>query len=227
MHLHKDIEESAIRSAFEKFKGTIVQTPPVRSHVKRVPRERNIYEIEILEIKGRDVLFRASVQSGTYIRKLIHDIGQYLGIGAHMVELRRTRVANITEEYKSVTLEDLEDAVYFYQNGKGKFLDYLLINPEEIFTYLPWVWIKDSAVNAVCLGAKLAYGGIVKTNNFNANDWVIIATLKNEMVAVGKAIVSLEQAIKDKKGQIIKPDRVLMSPGIYPDYRKGQWSNLA
>ncbi len=221
MHLHKDVEEKDIRAAFEKFKGTIVQLPPVRSHVKRVPRERMIYELEIIEIKERDVLFRASVQSGTYIRKLTHDIGQYLGVGAHMTELRRTRVANILEGERSATLEDLEDAVYFYQQGKSKFLDYILINPEEVFVYLPWVWIKDSAVNAICLGAKLAYGGIVKANEFKQNDWVIIATLKNEMVAVGKAIVSFEEMMKTKKGQIIKPDRVLMKPNTYPDFRKG------
>ncbi|MDP8013038.1 MAG: RNA-guided pseudouridylation complex pseudouridine synthase subunit Cbf5, partial [Nanoarchaeota archaeon] len=72
MHLHKDIDEKTLLLTMNKFKGKIVQLPPVRSNVKRVNRERTVYYLDVLEIKGRDVLFRAGVESGTYIRKLIH-----------------------------------------------------------------------------------------------------------------------------------------------------------
>ena len=73
----------------EKFLGKIIQMPPVKSRVKRVEREREIISFEILENKGKDYLFKTEVQGGTYIRKLIDDLGKELGVGAHMLELRR------------------------------------------------------------------------------------------------------------------------------------------
>src|SRR3989338_6108317 len=82
MHLHKDVEEAALREAIKKFTGKIQQLPPVKSAVKRVERTREIYEFEILEIKNRDVLFRVKCQAGTYIRKICSDMGKELG-GAH------------------------------------------------------------------------------------------------------------------------------------------------
>lgn len=72
--------------------------PPVRSHVKRQYRQREVYYSEIIEISGKDVLFKVGVESGTYIRKLIHDMGENLGVGAHMVELRRTKVSTLSEK---------------------------------------------------------------------------------------------------------------------------------
>jgi H/ACA ribonucleoprotein complex subunit 4 len=91
MHVHKDIPEESIREAFIHYIGKIKQLPPVKSAVKRQVRERNIYALELLDMQHQDVLFTADVQAGTYIRKLCHDMGEYLGCGAHMVELRRTR----------------------------------------------------------------------------------------------------------------------------------------
>lgn len=220
MHLHKEVEENKIREVFSQFEGKIIQKPPVRSHVKRVERERTVYKLEILEIKGREVLFKADVQSGTYIRKLISDIGEKLGVGAHMQELRRTRVANITEDKNLVTLEEIEDAIYFYlEKHNGKFLNYLLMNPEDIITFLPRVWIKDSAVNSICLGAKLAFGGIAKTNKFEKDSWVMITSLKDEFVALGKALVSFDEMMQLRKGFVIKTDRVFMLPNTYPRYK--------
>src|SRR3989344_4524186 len=79
MHLHDDLPEEKIRSACAQFVGRIKQLPPLKSNVKREWRFRKIYYLEILEIKGRDVLFRVGCQAGTYIRKLIHDLGTAMG----------------------------------------------------------------------------------------------------------------------------------------------------
>ena len=78
MHLHKKVPEAEIQNAIELFRGKIQQLPPQKSSIKRQLREREIYEFEILEIKGKDVLFRVRCQAGTYIRKLVHDLGQTL-----------------------------------------------------------------------------------------------------------------------------------------------------
>ncbi|MCW1301853.1 MAG: RNA-guided pseudouridylation complex pseudouridine synthase subunit Cbf5, partial [Candidatus Parvarchaeota archaeon] len=116
MHVHKDFNEDELKKSVSSFIGKINQLPPARSNVKRQYRERTVYYLDILEIDGRDVLFKVGVESGTYIRKLINDIGEKSGLGAHMVELRRTKVADLTEDDGLATLQDLEDAVYFYTN---------------------------------------------------------------------------------------------------------------
>jgi len=92
MILHKETEKKRIEMAFRKFTGEIFQKPPVRSRVARVERKRRIHSLRILKTKGRETEFRVSCEAGTYIRKLVHDIGEDLGTGAHMAELRRTKV---------------------------------------------------------------------------------------------------------------------------------------
>ena len=73
-----------------------------------------LYVFNILEKNGKDVLFETEVQAGTYIRKLIHDIGQKIGIGAHMAQLRRTK-AGPFDESTAVNLQDLTDAFHFWK----------------------------------------------------------------------------------------------------------------
>ncbi|MEM3942069.1 MAG: RNA-guided pseudouridylation complex pseudouridine synthase subunit Cbf5, partial [Candidatus Bathyarchaeia archaeon] len=89
MKLHGDVAESRVKSVLEEFEGEIYQRPPVRSSVKRQLRTRKIYYIDFLEMMGRNVLFRVGCEGGTYIRMLCHHIGEVLGCGAHMQELRR------------------------------------------------------------------------------------------------------------------------------------------
>ena len=122
MYLHKKIEEEKIKEVFKKFTGKIRQKPPIKSSVKRVERTREIYYFDILEIEEQDVLFKVGCEAGTYIRKLIHDIGKKLECGAHMSELRRTKAGPFTEGTLS-TLQDLQDAFYYYKNeNKEKYL---------------------------------------------------------------------------------------------------------
>jgi H/ACA ribonucleoprotein complex subunit 4 len=91
MHLHKQIEPSIVKEKLESYVGKIKQKPPLRSAVKRIEREREIYYIKVLEIEDKDVLFKIGAEAGTYIRKFIFDFGRELGIGAHMSQLRRTK----------------------------------------------------------------------------------------------------------------------------------------
>src|SRR3989338_2052607 len=83
MHMHKGFDERALRDLIQKkFIGKIEQLPPIKSSVKRQLRTRKIYYFEILEIDEQDVLFKVGSEAGTYIRKLIHDIGHKFGTGA-------------------------------------------------------------------------------------------------------------------------------------------------
>jgi len=112
MRIHEDIELEKIQEKInEKFLGEIIQMPPVKSRVKRQLRPRTIYEFKILEKQGKDILFRVKCQGGTYVRTLCVDLGEELGIGAHMLELRRTNAAIFFEddlEYPVISLYDFE-----------------------------------------------------------------------------------------------------------------------
>ncbi len=221
MHLHSEVDEQLLRGTFNKFIGKIMQLPPVRSHVKRQYRQREIYYSEILEIEGKDVLFKVGVESGTYIRKLIHDMGEELKVGAHMTELRRTKVSTLSEKDNLVTLQDLDDAVYFYEKeDDDRLLNKCLGNIESAIDFLPKVFVSDTAVDPICHGSPLAVPGIVKLTNFDKDEVIGIMTLKGEVIALGKSVLSSEEIKNVNKGVAVKTDSVIMEIGTYPQYKK-------
>ena len=160
MRLHEEVEDCRIAEILREFQGKIFQTPPVKSAVKRELRVRNIYYVHLMEMDGQDVLFRIGCQAGTYIRKYCHDIGEALGSGAHMAELRRTIVGSFREDKTLRTLQDLTDA---YQEwvDEGDETSLRAAVPWKRSKTPPQIVIRDSAVDAVCHGADLAAGGIL------------------------------------------------------------------
>ena len=162
MRIHKDISLEKIKKAIkEKFTGKILQTPPVKSRVKRQEREREIKKFEILEKDGKDILFKSEVQGGTYIRKLIDDLGKYLGIGAHMLELRRIR-AGIFKEGSSVNLYDFEKAVKEYEKGNEEELKKIIIPGEIVSEVYEEVQVKQEAVGRLLHGKVIHYDDLKK-----------------------------------------------------------------
>jgi len=160
---------------------------------------------------------RVSCEAGTYIRKLAYDIGEILGVGASLHELRRTRVGPFTEE-GTVRPRTL------YEKVKSKEDITSLINPvEEALKWMPKVYIRDSAVDAICHGAQLAAPGVVMvTSDVEQDGIVAIYTLKGEVVAIGKSLMNAERLSKTESGIVVKTLRVLMEPGIYPARWKGK-----
>lgn len=215
MHVHDAVPEEKIRDAFKEFTGKITQLPPVRSAVKREEREREVYYIDIMEIDGQDILFRMGCQAGTYVRKICHDIGQALGVGAHMAELVRTKAGPFTSE-TWVTLQDIEDAYAFFEKGNEKFLRHCIKPVEVAAAHLPKVWVQDSAVDTICHGASLNIPGIVKLHDtIEKDDLVAVMTLKDELIALGNAVASSEQMLDEEKGFAVKINKVFMRPGTY------------
>jgi H/ACA ribonucleoprotein complex subunit 4 len=217
MHLHKEIPEEKIRQACAKFIGKIKQLPPVKSSVKRQHRFRKVYYIDILEIDSQDVLFIVGTQAGTYIRKLIHDIGQDLGCGAHMAELRRTKAGPFRED-SLVTLQDLSDAMHFYLNENNDRLVRHCIQPiENAAAHLPKIYAIDTAVNSLCHGASLKIPGVAKLeSDICAEDLCGIYTLKGELVAIGKSRMTSKEIEKKEHGIVTTEMKVFMEPGVYP-----------
>ncbi|HEU0143239.1 MAG TPA: RNA-guided pseudouridylation complex pseudouridine synthase subunit Cbf5 [Nitrososphaera sp.] len=114
--LHSHVSPDKIRRVMQEFTGEIYQRPPQRSSVRRVTRVRSVYEFDYLENYDRLVLMRILCQAGTYIRKIIYDIGEVISSGATMVELRRTRVSNLSEQNDGlVRLHDIADAYQRYK----------------------------------------------------------------------------------------------------------------
>ncbi|MCF7861276.1 RNA-guided pseudouridylation complex pseudouridine synthase subunit Cbf5 [Candidatus Woesearchaeota archaeon] len=216
MHLHQEHPTKDIEDTINSFVGKIKQLPPVKSAIKRQWRYRKIYYIEILEIRGQDVLFKVGCQAGTYIRKLCHDIGVKLGSGAHMSELRRTQAGPFNE--KNIhTLQDLADAFHYYKQGNEEPIRNIIMPIEYAVSHLPKLYILDSSVNTICHGASLALPGVAMVESeIQVGEDIAILTLKGELVALGRALMISKEIIQKKSGFALKVYKVFMKPDTYP-----------
>lgn len=208
MHVHDNIPEDKLRKTILSFQGRIKQVPPVKSAVKRQERIRTIYYIEILEIKDRDVLFKVGCQAGTYIRKLCSDIGEKLGTGAHMSELRRTKAGPFNE--KDIhTLYDLADAFHAYKSNDESLLKDMILPQEAGIKHLPKIWVKESSVNSICHGAQLKIPGIAKfETNMKKGDMVAVLDPNNKLILLGNAQFTSDELSKNTQGNAVKTLRV-------------------
>jgi H/ACA ribonucleoprotein complex subunit 4 len=176
MVIHEDISLEKVEKAIkEKFLGKIKQTPPVKSRVKRQEREREIKNFEILEKDDKNFLFITECQGGTYIRKLVSDLGEYLKTGAHMLELRRIKAGIFMEEgiffkdekhsagrfkenekvYPSVNLYDFENAVEEYKQGKEQKLRKMIIPAEIVCEVYPIIQVKENNLKKILTGKPI------------------------------------------------------------------------
>ena len=159
MQLHENIELEKIEKAIkEKFIGEIIQLPPVKSRVKRQERQRTIYEFDLIEKEGNNILFKVKCEGGTYIRKLCTDLGDYLGVGAHMLELRRTNAGIFFEDdinYPVISLYDFEKAVEEHKKENSTRLRDMLIPGEIISKLYPSIEINKKAVKAIFHGSPI------------------------------------------------------------------------
>ena len=217
MKLHGDVEKNHVKRVLKEFENAIYQRPPLRASVKRQLRIRRIYYLDFLEIDRRNVLLKVGCEGGTYIRKLCYDVGEVLGCGAHMQELRRTRAGPFVES-ESVTLHDVAYSYIEWQESKDQALLKKFIQPmENALALVPKIYVRDSAVDAVCHGASLTAPGVLSLESgISADSLVAVFSLKGEAVALAKAIVSSEQILDINHGIVANVERVLMPRGTYP-----------
>src|SRR3972149_6095437 len=167
MKLHGDAKEEHVRSILKEFEDLIYQRPPLRASVKRQLRTRRIYYIDFIEMDGRNVLFKVGCEGGTYIRKLCYDIGEILGVGAHMQELRRSRAGPFVESSSAkVTLLEVANWFADWQEKKDDAILRKFIQPmENALALLPRIVVRDSAVDALCHGANLTAPGVLSVDS--------------------------------------------------------------
>lgn len=226
--LHDHINDNKLDAVISQFVGDIYQRPPQRSSVKRATRIRTVHEIERLERYDRLILIRILSQSGTYIRKIVYDIGEILGTGATMVELRRTQVSNLSERKDGlVRMHDLADALELYRHEEDDTKLRKLIKPiEYCIDGVETVVVRDTAIDALCHGAQLAIPGILSVSKaLKVGSIVGIFSMKGEIVGFGEVAMTREEIESNVKGIAVNIKRIIMKPGSYP--KSWHTSNLA
>jgi len=211
MRVHEPVSKEKIEDALKKFTGKIKQVPPKISAVKRVERIREIYYIELLKIERNTVEFIVGCQAGTYIRKLCHDIGIYLGVGAHMAKLIRTKAGPFKLK-DSVNLDDVVNNYKKYLETKEDKFIYQIIKPlEDAVEPLSKIWIDDEVIPRLEHGSPIFTPGIVQAeDDIKVGDLVACMTTKSRLASLGIAEMDSKQMIKEKKGLAVKTSIVML-----------------
>jgi H/ACA ribonucleoprotein complex subunit 4 len=221
MKLHTEEPKERIEKILKVFTGEIYQRPPLKSSVARKLRTREIYYNNLIEINERLVLFRVGCEAGTYIRKLCFDIGEALCSGAHMLELRRTRVGRFTEKDNLISLQNLKDAFTLYKTeGDDFYLREIIFPMEKMVEHVPKIYVRDSAVDALCHGADLASAGVCFIDaRIEEETQVALMTLKKELIGFAIARKDAMSIFKAKSGIVAELDKVFMERETYPNWR--------
>ncbi|KAL6924576.1 hypothetical protein FSST1_001850 [Fusarium sambucinum] len=206
--------------ALETLTGALFQRPPLISAVKRQLRIRTIHESKLIEFDNDRHLgvFWVSCEAGTYIRTLCVHLGLLLGVGGHMQELRRVRSGAMDESKGLVTLHDVLDAQWQMDNTRDESYLRKVISPlETLLTSYKRLVVKDSAVNAVCYGAKLMLPGLLRYEAaIEHHEEVVLMTTKGEAIALGIAQMSTVEMSTCDHGVVAKVKRCIMERDLYP-----------
>ena len=212
--------QSQLARALETLTGALFQRPPIISAVKRQLRIRTIHESKLIEFDNDRQLavFWVSCEAGTYIRTLCVHLGLLLGVGAHMQELRRVRSGAMEEGEGMVTLHDVLDAQWIYDNQRDETMLRKVIKPlETLLTSYRRIVVKDSAVNAVCYGARLMIPGLLRYEaNIDVHEEVVLITTKGEAIAIAIAQMSAVEMSSCDHGIVAKVKRCIMERDLYP-----------
>ena len=187
--------------------------------MKRTLRIRTIYESELIEHDDQRnlALFRVACEAGTYIRTLCYHLGLLLGVGGHMQELRRSRTGHLSENTGLVTMHDVLDAQWAYENKKDEsYLRRVVLPCELILVGKKRVIVKDTAVNAICFGAKLMIPGLLRfEDGIAVGDEIAMMSTKGEIIALGIAEMTTSVMASCDHGIVAKIKRVIMERDTY------------
>jgi len=135
-----------------------------------------------------------------------------------MQELRRVRSGVLGEEYNMVTMHDVLDAQHVYDATKDeKYLRRVVMPLEVLLTNYKRIVVKDSAVNAICYGAKLMLPGLLRfADDIDVGTEVVLMTTKGEAIAVAIAQMTTSVMATCDHGIVAKIKRVIMERDAYP-----------
>lgn len=188
-----------------EFVGEIYQKPPRKSAVSRRLRTREIHDLDVLELRDRQALLRIDCESGTYVRKLCHDIGLAAGTGAHMGHLRRT-ATDPFDDADLVTMHDLSDALAFVEEGDESYFRDAVAPAERALTHLPRVTVAPSAAEQVAEGAPVYAPGVIDADDADRGDLLACYTPNGAAVCLGRLVGDPEA----ESGEVVSLERVLV-----------------
>ncbi|WP_222917678.1 RNA-guided pseudouridylation complex pseudouridine synthase subunit Cbf5 [Natrinema sp. SYSU A 869] len=194
-------------SVVAEFEGPIYQKPPRKSAVSRRLRVRELYDLEVLEVEDRRLLLRIRCESGTYVRKLCHDLGLALGTGGHMGHLRRTA----TDPFDDRTLYSAHDFLdvlgFWLEDGNPEPL-YDVVDPaERILEGIPGVTIAENAAREVAEGAPIYAPGVLEADDgIDQGSLVACYTPNDAAVCLGELVGS----VGADSGVVVDLERVLV-----------------
>ncbi|GAB3673724.1 RNA-guided pseudouridylation complex pseudouridine synthase subunit Cbf5 [Halopiger thermotolerans] len=178
-------------SVVAEFEGPIYQKPPRKSAVARRLRVREIYDLEVLERNeaDRQLLLRIRCESGTYVRKLCHDLGLALGTGGHMGHLRRTATTPFDDRDLYSAYEFLDALAFWLEDDDPELLSEIVDPAERILEDIPRVVIPESAAREVANGAPVYEPGVLEVDgDVSAGDLVACYTPNGAAVCLGEFV---------------------------------------
>ncbi|KAI1903593.1 hypothetical protein AGOR_G00028800 [Albula goreensis] len=221
VRLHNALEsEHQLARALETLTGALFQRPPLIAAVKRQLRVRTIYESKLIEYdpERRLGIFWVSCEAGTYIRTLCVHLGLLLGVGGQMQELRRVRSGVLGERDNMVTMHDVLDAQWQFDHNKDEsYLRRVIYPLEKLLVSHKRIVMKDSAVNAICYGAKIMLPGVLRyEDGIEVNQEIVIITTKGEAICLAIALMTTAVISTCDHGVVAKIKRVIMERDTYP-----------
>ncbi|XP_028822549.1 H/ACA ribonucleoprotein complex subunit DKC1 [Denticeps clupeoides] len=221
VRLHNALEsEHQLARALECLTGALFQRPPLIAAVKRQLRVRTIYESKLIEFdpERRLGIFWVSCEAGTYIRTLCVHLGLLLGVGGQMQELRRVRSGVLGEKDNMVTMHDVLDAQWQFDHNKDEsYLRRVIYPLEKLLISHKRVVMKDSAVNAICYGAKIMLPGVLRyEDGIEMNQDIVVITTKGEAICTAVALMTTAVISTCDHGVVAKIKRVIMERDTYP-----------
>jgi len=213
---HGEVADPDLARVLTEFTGPIYQLPPVRSAVRRERRVRTIHRLTLVELAPPRALLDLVADSGTYVRTLAVDLGEALGVGAHMEELRRVGNGPF-DERRAVALTVLADAVAARAAGDPSRLLALLHPIDEVWREFPAVVVRDGAASALAHGAGLASGGILSVPRpFARGARVALVGRSGELIATGVARYDSRDLASVRHGWVVEETRVFVDPARFP-----------
>lgn len=220
IEFHKEITRSDLEKAIKFFTGTITQLPPQKSSVKRQEREREVYGLEIKEFDpaGRYAVLECAVERGTYIRKLFHDMGQYMDVGAHMGDLHRTHVGpfhldskELTSNQVGQTIKNTKSLLLWKRIFAKKKLEQKLLPIGKAVPSFTQVILHPGVERYIASGGDIFVPGIDCIHGDSAKgERVAVFTQKHELVSIAEAVMSTQEIRNSKKGTALRTRKVLI-----------------
>lgn len=218
--LHQKLDNvKKLEKALDTLTGPCFQRPPLISAVKKELRVRTIYETKLIEYDDkRDLgIFWISCQAGTYVRTLCVHLGYLLGCGAHMQELRRVRSGAFKEDRTMVTMHDVKDAQWHYEQFNNEnYLRRVIMPLEILLVGYPRIVVKDTSINAICYGAQLMLPGVLRyESGIEVGAQIILMSTKGEAVALAIAAMTTSTIATCDHGIVARTKRVIMDRDVY------------